>query len=109
MSQLEDALLWQMQLAKLPAPELQHRFAAPRRFRFDFAWPDRMVAVEVQGGQWVQGRHNRPAGYAKDSEKMRLAMDLGWRVYPFTGDDVKSGLALEHITRVLSEPAKENA
>ncbi len=54
-----------------------------RKHRFDFAWPDCKVAVEVDGGQWRShgGRHNTDA----DREKLNLAAALGWRVLRFSG------------------------
>jgi hypothetical protein len=37
----------------------------------DFAWPERMVLAEVQGGIWAAnpGRHNRGSGYERDCER----------------------------------------
>lgn len=65
----------------LPAPEYEYRFAPPRKWRFDFAWPDHgKVAVEINGGRWQTGggRHNT----AGDYEKLQTAAALGWRVFP---------------------------
>ena len=47
----------------LAAPIREHRFAPPRRWRFDYAWPDRRLALEVEGGTWTGGRHVRGRGY----------------------------------------------
>ena len=60
----------------------EYRFADPRRWRFDFAWPAARVAVEFDGGQWVLlgGRHNRDS----DREKLNHAAALGWRVLRFS-------------------------
>ena len=60
-------------------------FAAPRRWRFDFAWPDRLVAVEIEGAVFVQGRHTRGAGFVKDCEKYNTATVAGWRPYRVPG------------------------
>lgn len=51
-----------------------------RRWRFDFAWTGERLALEVQGGVWVQGKHGRGAGIVKDNEKRNAAAVLGWRV-----------------------------
>jgi hypothetical protein len=64
----------------LPAPEAEHRFAAPRRWRFDFAWPAYRVALEVEGGVWTGGRHTSGAGFVRDMEKYNAAGGLGWIV-----------------------------
>lgn len=62
----------------------EHRFHPTRRWRFDFAWPGRKVAVEIDGGQWVErgGRH------ARDSDRIKgnIAAALGWRVLHFSGE-----------------------
>lgn len=70
--------------AGLAEPVAEFRFAPPRRFRFDFAWPDRKLALEVEGGVWTRGRHTRPAGFLRDVEKYNLAASLGWRVFRTT-------------------------
>lgn len=64
----------------LPAPEYEYRFAPPRKWRFDAAFVDAKVAVEINGGRWKAGggRHNTPDDY----HKMQVAAALGWRVFP---------------------------
>ena len=64
----------------LPVPEREYRFDAERRWRFDFAWPALKIAVEIEGGVWIRGRHVRPVGYLGDLEKYNRAVVLGWRV-----------------------------
>ena len=64
----------------LPAPECEYRFDPERRWRFDFAWPALKMAVEIEGGVWIRGRHVRPVGYLADLEKYNRAVVLGWRV-----------------------------
>lgn len=56
------------------------RFHPTRKWRFDYAVPARRVAIEVEGGVWTYGRHNRAAGFLKDIEKYNAAAALGWRV-----------------------------
>ena len=55
-----------------------------RRWRFDWALPSAMVAVEIDGGAYAQGRHTRGAGFESDCEKGNMALLLGWRVFHFT-------------------------
>lgn len=65
----------------IPAPVYEHAFAAPmRKWRFDLAWPDHRVALEVDGGIWVRGGHNRGAQMKKDWEKRNTAAAMGWRL-----------------------------
>jgi very-short-patch-repair endonuclease len=100
-SHLEELFASQLHLAGLEQPSEQHTFAKPRRWRFDFAWPERQIAVEIQGGGYVYGRHNRPQGQRQDCEKFRWATWLGWELYTFTGDEVTDGSALRWMERVL--------
>ena len=79
----------------------EFRFHPPRRFRWDFAWPERMLAVEVDGGTWSGGRHTRGAGFEADCRKINLGILAGWRVLRFTTDMVQSGEALTMIKGAL--------
>lgn len=74
----EFARLLPLIAADLPMPCREWLFAKPRRWRFDFAWPVQLVAVEVDGGAWLPhgGRHNTDA----DRDKLNHAAALGWRV-----------------------------
>lgn len=67
----------------LPTPKEEHRFHPTRKWRFDRAWPAYLVAVEIDGGQWLKrgGRHNTD----KDRWKLNEAAALGWRVLRFSG------------------------
>jgi len=87
-SELEAAFAhnWRVLHPELPEPEAEYRFAPPRRWRFDFAWPWQKVAAECDGGTWSGGRHVRGAGYRGDCEKLNAATSLGWRCYRVTTD-----------------------
>ena len=65
---------------KIHAPQFEFRFHPPRKWRFDIAWPEQRVAVEVQGGIWTAGRHNRGAAMLKEWEKLNTAACDGWRI-----------------------------
>lgn len=67
-----------------PPYEREFRFDAARKWKFDFAWPDAKVAVEMQGGTWTQGGHTRGRGYANDCDKSNRGQELGWIVYRFS-------------------------
>ena len=85
-----------------PDPEREHRFAPPRKWRFDFAWPSLMLAIEVEGGTWVSGRHNRGRGFEQDCEKYNAAVIRGWRVLRFTRGMIDNGDALDQIEQSLN-------
>lgn len=84
----------QLSLAGLPAPVPEYRFAPPRRWRFDWAYPDRRIALEREGGIWVRGRHTRGRGYEADCRKYNRAAVLGWVVLRFSPGMIRSGEAL---------------
>lgn len=102
-SPLESTLLFHLRAEGLPEPKPQHRFDDSRRWRFDFAWPSAKLAVEVNGGEWNQGRHNRAGGMRGDYEKLNAATIQGWRVLQFTGSQVTDGSAVQVIHAALAE------
>jgi len=81
----------------------EFRFAPPRRWRFDFAWPllEPPLALEVDGGGWINGRHSRGTGIEKDCEKLNAAIALGYRVLRATPAMVKDGRALAAIEKAI--------
>jgi very-short-patch-repair endonuclease len=106
LSRLEETLAFQIRAASLPPPQREYRFdESPdkRRWRFDFAWPDRRFAVEVEGLTRQGGRHQTIGGFEKDAEKYHAAMLQGWTVYRCTAQLIRSGLALDLIELMLSE------
>jgi very-short-patch-repair endonuclease len=106
-SKLEATLAMHIKADRLPAPVRELQFHPRRKWRFDFAWPALMLAVEVDGGQYLGGRghHYSPEGIAKDREKTIAADRLGWTVLHFTGKQVRSGQAIADIKAWLSESA----
>ena len=84
--------------------ERQVIFHPSRKWRFDFAigmQSSRPLAVEVQGGIWTGGRHSRGKGITDECEKFAHAVIAGWRVMPVTGEQVKSGKALQWIQQAI--------
>lgn len=101
-SALELELAEQVELLGLPTPVSEHKFHATRRWRFDFAWPELMVACEVEGATWAGGRHTRGAGFQKDAEKYGEAAIAGWRVIRVTSGMIKDGMAIELLARAIA-------
>ena len=69
---------------RLPELKREYRFHPVRMWRFDFAYPDKKVAIECEGGVWTQGRHTRGAHYGQDCDKYNAAVLLGWKVLRYT-------------------------
>lgn len=86
--------------------ESEHRFHPTRRWRFDYAWPQIKLALEVEGGTWTGGRHVSGAGYSRDCEKYNEAAILGWRVLRVTTDMISSGAAFDQVERALRGAAE---
>ena len=117
MSKLEATLALHLKALKLPAPVKEHRFHPTRQWRFDFAWPDLMLAAEVEGGTeshgqkrtirgkviTVKSRHLTPSGFREDCKKYNEAARLGWRVLRFSGAMVNKGEAVQTIKELLGD------
>lgn len=91
-------------------PEREFLFWQGRKFRFDFAWPHLWTAIEVDGGLWIAGRHSR-GGEAQLAElaKFNFAAALGWRVFHFTPEQIRTGEAIEFLRAVFPRNADGTA
>jgi very-short-patch-repair endonuclease len=81
--------------------EREYRFHDTRHWRFDFAIPDKKIGIEIEGGSWTRGRHNRGGGFEQDCVKYNTAVLLGWRVLRFTTGMVSSGRAIADTRALL--------
>lgn len=66
----------------IPLPVAEYEFHPDRKWRFDYAWLDKRVALEIQGGIWKRtgrGAHTG-TGAVRDIEKFTAAAVLGWRI-----------------------------
>ena len=87
----------------LPEPVPEYRFHPKRKWRFDYAWPDYGIALEIEGGVWKRGRHNRGAGYIKDMEKYNAATMQGWRIYRVTPKQITSEFVYRDLKKLIGE------
>ena len=100
-SDLEDTLAFQLDALGLTGYVREYQAIKGRKFRFDFAWLEQRLLVEVNGGTYTNGAHSTGAGIARDYEKANLAVLQGWRVLLFDGKAVKDGTAVEVIRKAL--------
>lgn len=89
------ALLWKA--ANGPDLERELVFFPGRRWRADFAHLPSRTLIEIEGGIWLQGRHNRAEGFLADIEKYFEATLGGWTVLRLT----QRQLNLRTIERIV--------
>jgi len=106
-SRWERLLYQQIENAALPTPERQYHIYMPgarNPCRADFCWPVHKLIVEVQGGQWIRGRHTR-GGKSFETECRKLAWFavLGFHFMPITPAMIEDDTALLRIRQFLEE------
>ena len=77
--------LWHVLAENMPKPQEEYPFSKGLgiRHRFDFAFIESKIAVEVEGNAWnVRGGGSHMQD--SDLEKYNLAALLGWRVLRFS-------------------------
>ena len=94
----------------------EYSFFDRRRWRFDFAVPDVMLAVEIEGGAYEfydpatqtkkVGGHVRGEQYYDNCAKYNQAQILGWDVLRFSVEEVLNGSAKAVISRWLKAKAQ---
>lgn len=105
-----------LKAAGLPIPVAEYRFHPTRKWRWDYAWTTPVygpynlgpmtypnLALEVQGGLFVNGRHSRGAALLKEHEKLNEAAVLGWRVLFTTPSRLCHPDTIDMIRRALAQ------
>lgn len=82
----------------------EYQFAKPRKFRFDIAIPEIMVAVEYEGLMSKKSRHTTIKGYTNDCSKYNLSSILGWKTLRYTILNVNN---FEHDLKQFYERQKQ--
>lgn len=84
------AVLWKRAGKTDLIPVGEYQFHTDRKWKFDAAFPEHGVAVEVEGVLWRgKSRHTTVQGYTNDLEKYNSATLLGWKVLRFTQFDIE--------------------
>jgi very-short-patch-repair endonuclease len=76
-------------------------------WRFDFADIENKIAVELEGGIWIQGRHTRGAGFMEDAKKYNRANILGWTVMRYTHFEIRTSQAVHELVELYQARDKE--
>jgi len=121
MSDLEASFDTHWRILAGPDLEREYRFAAlasggtgkgtrarvkaanAKDWKFDRAHSLARVAVEIEGGTWMQdgGRHNRPSGFSDDCVKYNWAQAQGWAVFRLTSDMLRDAPA-QHLAPIIA-------
>lgn len=98
-SALETRLARWFRSTKLPPPVRQHRLVVDDRViaRFDFAYPDKKLAIEAHSFMWHSGRDR----WVKDVQRERLVRMAGWDVMYVVDEDLRRGALEEQIAERL--------
>ena len=99
---LARQLTAEVEAGRLRPPLREYRFHPNRQWRADFAWPEVLVLVEVEGGLSGFGRHQRKGGYEADCEKYNAASMAGWLVLRYPYAAVLDGGAARQIVAAVS-------
>lgn len=83
--------------------EQEFEFHPKRKWRADFHLVGKKILVEVEGAIWSGGRHTRGKGYIGDMEKYNAATMMGYQVIRFSTEQVKSGLAIQQIEKMVGD------
>lgn len=101
-SLLEARLLKLLTASGLPVPVTQYEIRAAGRVlaRLDFAYPDRLVAIEADGYRYHSGR----IVWQRDLERRNLLAGLGWRMVHVTWEDLalRPGEVVEILRRLTA-------
>jgi very-short-patch-repair endonuclease len=97
-SYLEEQFERSIQRNGLPEPVREYSFQC---WRFDFAWPKLLVAVEVDGGTFNGGNHVRGLGYQRDCMKHNAAQLQGWAVLRADREMVGSNEFADIVKKML--------
>lgn len=95
-SMLEATFALHLRARRFPECVREYEFHPTRGWRFDFAWPNLKIAVEVEGE--VHRIKNRFDG---DLEKYAAALLMGWRVLRVGSAQVRSAVAIQWIANLL--------
>ena len=121
----------QIKALKLPTPEPEYKFATSigRKWAFDLAWPEHLIAFEIEGGVFgrmitvmngwyhkgkgrtepippgtkirLGGGHSSGPGIERDIEKYNHAACLGWIVIRATTRQIRDGIAITMLERAF--------
>jgi very-short-patch-repair endonuclease len=95
-SQGEEEFFLHCRIYKL-TPEREYQFDSSRKWRIDFAFPDRKLAVEIESSvHRIKGR------FASDIPKYNALQKAGWTLLRYTAQMVHAGTAIDDVCEILN-------
>lgn len=96
----EETLAIHLRAHKI-AYKREYEFHRERHWKLDFAFLNAKLAVEIEGGIGLIGRHQRPQGFIEDMYKYNALTLCGWRLLRFSTKMVMKGEAIAVILEAL--------
>lgn len=97
-AEVRRSFLRQCRDAGVEQPATEFQFHPTRKWKFDFCWIEKRIALESEGGLFsARGGHRTYTGIKRDMEKYNAAAKLGYRVFRFTPDEITNGTALHYF------------
>lgn len=105
---IEDAMAKALREANINSFHRNCNFIEGRRFQADFWWPRLKLALEVDGGVWMnKSGHTSGTGYTSDRERDVEALLQGIITVRYTSDQVRSGYAIKTFQQIFTARAQE--
>lgn len=105
-SKLEADYVAQLERIEVPHFEINYRWHSVREWRWDVAFIDEKIAIEIDGVRRDgKGDHQTEKGMTNDYQKVAEGVLWGWTILRFTRTMVASGEAAELTQRVISRQA----
>jgi very-short-patch-repair endonuclease len=84
-------------------PEREYVFHPTRKWRFDYAFVEQKIAIEIEGLSRRANRHTTFTGFREDCAKYNAAAKLGWRVLRYSTEMVLRADAINDVLEILKE------
>lgn len=86
---------------KISDPIEEFKFHPTRKWRIDICWPDHKLALEIEGGTYMNkgGHRGSISGYVKDMEKYNALSILGFSLLRFTPQQMESCESYDFIRK----------
>jgi len=78
-------------------PEREYQFDPVRKWRIDFAWPERKLAVEIESSV-----HRIKSRFASDLDKYNAMQKAGWTLLRYTAKMVHAGTAIDDVSAIIA-------